>query len=297
MRSHQPHPASSSSSSRGILFSDLDGTLFRSDNTLSPIDRAALEHLGTRGIIRVIATGRSLHSFRSVAGTEFPADYVIFSTGAGVASLQDFAILKTASLTHEEIVRTVRLLREAGIDFMLHRPIPNNHAFAFETQGAPNPDFATRLSRYKPWATPLTSLQDWSEATQFVAVLPPGRDLAILDELRRELADLSIIRATSPFDHQSTWMEIFSKDVSKGSAASWLSSLLGIPPDSSMAVGNDYNDLDILEHCAAGYVVANAPEELTRRFFTVASNNDNGVAQAISRWLDSYFPDIDAPER
>jgi hypothetical protein len=61
-----------------------------------------------------------------------------------------------------------------------------------------------------------------------------------------------------------------------------------------MAIGNDYNDLAILQHAAHSYVVANAPEELTRRFATVASNNDNGVAQAVSMWLQKSSLSIDA---
>ena len=297
MLSTRPHHFSRHTSPAGILFSDLDGTLFRSDDTLSPKDRTALEGLGRQGIIRVIATGRSLHSFRAVAGADFPADYVIFSTGAGVASLHPFDILKTTRLKRPEILQTVRILREARIDFMLHRPIPDNHAFAFETHGSSNPDFQTRLSRYRAWAEPLDTLRDWAEATQFVAILPPWRDLKIMDEIKKELAHLSIIRATSPFDHRSTWMEIFPEQVSKGTTAAWLCERLGISPGKSMAVGNDYNDLEILELCADSYVVANAPEDLTRRFSTVASNNDNGVTQAITHWLARHAPHIDAAAR
>jgi hydroxymethylpyrimidine pyrophosphatase-like HAD family hydrolase len=52
-------------------------------------------------------------------------------------------------------------------------------------------------------------------------------------------------------------------------------------------VGNDYNDLDLLEWAGSSFVVANAPPDLTDRFPTVASNDDCGVAEAITRWLAS----------
>jgi hypothetical protein len=51
-------------------------------------------------------------------------------------------------------------------------------------------------------------------------------------------------------------------------------------------LGNDYNDLDLLEWSAASFVVANAPDALRNRFAAVASNNKCGVAEAIDRWLD-----------
>ncbi|GAU07491.1 HAD-IIB family hydrolase [Desulfoplanes formicivorans] len=294
MSSQYPHAPTRNAAARGIFFSDLDGTLLRSDNTLSAADRAALEGLASRNIVRVIATGRSLRSFCDVIEPDFPADYVIFSTGAGVARMAEYEIIKKSVLNREAIMRTVRILRQAAIDFMLHRPIPENHFFAFETNSPTNPDFSTRVNLHKQWACPLRDVETWSEATQFVAILPPWRDASVIDDVRAELTDLSVIRATSPFDHQSTWMEIFPGQVSKGSSASWLGTRLGLTPDTTMAIGNDYNDLAILEHAAHSYVVANAPGELTRRFATVASNNDNGVAQAVARWLRECSFDIDA---
>lgn len=121
----------------GILFSDLDGTLLRSDHTLSPIDKKTLENLGKQGIVRVMATGRSLHSFRLVADSDFPADYIIFSTGAGVASLQHFDILKASALKHQEITRTAHILRDAQIDFMLHYSIPPTIPLPLKPKGLP----------------------------------------------------------------------------------------------------------------------------------------------------------------
>ncbi len=50
-------------------------------------------------------------------------------------------------------------------------------------------------------------------------------------------------------------------------------------------MGNDFNDLDLLEWARTRFVVANAPPELTQRFPVVASNNDDGVAEAIATWL------------
>jgi hydroxymethylpyrimidine pyrophosphatase-like HAD family hydrolase len=53
------------------------------------------------------------------------------------------------------------------------------------------------------------------------------------------------------------------------------------------AIGNDYNDQDLLEWAALGFVVENTPAELKTPFLQVASNNDGGVADAVTTWLDS----------
>jgi hydroxymethylpyrimidine pyrophosphatase-like HAD family hydrolase len=52
-----------------------------------------------------------------------------------------------------------------------------------------------------------------------------------------------------------------------------------------LAVGNDYNDLDLLEWGGSSYVVANAPADLLARFPAVASSDAAGVADAVARWM------------
>jgi HAD superfamily hydrolase (TIGR01484 family) len=67
-----------------IVFSDLDGTLLNNSHILSQVNRKTLMELKKRGIIRVVATGRSLFSAQKVMDLDFPIDYLIFSSGAGI---------------------------------------------------------------------------------------------------------------------------------------------------------------------------------------------------------------------
>ena len=53
----------------------------------------------------------------------------------------------------------------------------------------------------------------------------------------------------------------------------------------TLSIGNDYNDLDLLEWAASSFVVENAPDDLKDRFPVVASHNESGVAEAVQRWL------------
>jgi hydroxymethylpyrimidine pyrophosphatase-like HAD family hydrolase len=55
--------------------------------------------------------------------------------------------------------------------------------------------------------------------------------------------------------------------------------------EDSFSLGNDYNDLDLLEWSGNSYVVENAPQDLRMRFSMVASHNQCGVAEAIERWI------------
>jgi len=118
-----------------------------------------------------------------------------------------------------------------------------------------------------------------------LAVIPSGNAGAALDLIRAEMNDFNIIQTTSPLDGKSTWIEIFPTTVSKSQTAAWLAETLGIDRKAIVSVGNDYNDLDLLEWSPSSYVMDNAPADLKDRFTAVASNNEGGVAEAAERWM------------
>ncbi|MEE8431526.1 MAG: HAD hydrolase family protein [Candidatus Desulfatibia sp.] len=82
---------------------DLDGTLLCSDRTFDAVDLHALKQLGDQGVVRAIATGRSMYSFNTVADSNLPVDFVIFSTGAGVAQYPGGWIIRKVSLEPHEV--------------------------------------------------------------------------------------------------------------------------------------------------------------------------------------------------
>ena len=272
---------------QAILF-DLDGTLLRSDGTVAQQDLNALGCLARSGITTAVATGRSLYSFNNSPGGDLPVDYIIFSSGAGVVSQPGGELLYKVNISSELVVNTLDYMQNTTFDFMLHYPVPDNHKFLYRRVNRDNPDFETRIERYRRFGKPLNSMHPdgFGDAAQFLAVVPQNETDEALRQARTGLPGLSIIRSTSPLDHKSTWIEFFHPEVSKGRTASWLASELNIDCGDTLAIGNDYNDEDRLEWAAQSFVVENAPDDLKCRFPQVASNNNGGVADAVSRWLD-----------
>ena len=270
------------------VFTDLDGTLLGSDQKLSPANHDVLEVLGQQGILRVVVTGRSLFSCRRVLDRSFPIDLLVTSSGAGIFSFPDFKLLFDQALTETEVSKSIEVLNALKLDFMVHDPVPDNHRFRWHQHTAHNPDFAHRLTVYEGHHRPIEEPTEFHIAsTQLVAVSLPGDNGSALPYLKQKLSELTVIRTTSPLDHQSTWYEIFPNNVSKSSAAAWVCSAFNVDPNEVFAIGNDYNDLDLLRWCSRSRVVANAPAELTSEFEVVASHDDDGFAQAVVEWLDS----------
>ncbi len=276
-------------SKNSLFITDFDGTLLRSDGSLSRRDVDALDLLKAHGVKTAIATGRSLYSFNQSAGANLQVDYIIFSSGAGIVSQADRKLLYQKNMSSEMVQQVLGFMRQSTFDFMLHHPVPDNHRYVYRRVKGSNADFETRIERYREFGQKLNTKHrgDFGEAAQFVAVIPQNRTEDALMSSRKALPGLSVIRSTSPLDHKSTWIEFFHPGVSKSQAASWLASMLDTDPADIMAIGNDYNDLDLLEWAQQSFVVENAPIELKTRFQQVASNDNGGVAEAVEHWFSA----------
>jgi Cof subfamily protein (haloacid dehalogenase superfamily) len=272
---------------KGLFITDFDGTLLRSDGTLGQRDIDALASLSGYGIRTAVATGRSLYSFNTSPGVDLPVEYIIFTTGAGVVSQPGGKLLYQVNLTRDMVMQALDIFRESGLDFFLHDPVPDNHKFLYCRATDSNPDFETRLDRYRPFGEPFKTSNGngFGEASQLLAIIPQHAAAEVVADVRRVLSGLSVIQTTSPLDHTSTWIEVFHPNVSKSETVAWLAAKLDVHQMDTLAIGNDYNDQDLLEWAAKSAVVENAPKELKARFQTVASNNDGGVAEAIEQWL------------
>ena len=272
----------------GLFVCDFDGTLLRSDRSFSDTDLDALIRLGKLGIIRAVATGRSLYSINTVSISELPVDFILFSSGAGIVRHPGGRIIRKVSLEPREVSLAINILRAHDLDFMVHHPIPDNHYFSYVESTPGNPDFKRRIELYRQFAEPLETAADgFGNATQLLAILPPADNRAVITTLEKALPGFNIIQTTSPLDGKSTWIEIFPTSISKSQTAAWLSAAYGLNADQVLSIGNDYNDLDLLEWAGCSFVVDNAPHDLKSRFPVVASNDESGVAEAINRWLDT----------
>jgi len=96
-------------------------------------------------------------------------------------------------LAHPEILLTVKLLQTHQLDFMLHRPIPDNHYFWYYATGRENPDFHRRWQLYQEFAAPLDPLaleRAVTQACQFVAIDPRQGDESSYERIKHALPAL-----------------------------------------------------------------------------------------------------------
>jgi len=263
-----------------IVITDLDGTLLNSKGIVSQTNLQTLNSLKKQEIIRVIATGRNLFSLKKVLPDDFPIDYVVFSSGCGIIDWKTKKIIFSGYINSENVESISKILLKHEVDFMCHRLVPDNHYFQYFHNGNHNPDFFRRIKLYNEFCQP-TSTFIKQKASQFIAIFPELDSK--FHNLKSLLYNLNVIKTTSPLDHKSIWMEIFHKDISKSQGCQRICDFLKINRKNTLSIGNDYNDLDLLEWSEHSFAVANAPDLLLEKFLTTCNNNENGFSEAIQK--------------
>lgn len=266
---------------RGIFVSDLDGTMLR-QGRISVADVNAFAGLDALGVLRVIATGRSLHAVQNCLPDEFPVDYVILSTGCQVLDWRTKELVQSSSMDAPEVRDACALLWDMDLSFMIHDVYPDTQCFVTHTGSNPPADYTRRLALYAAHGRDLTACGYLGRASQFVAIVD-AEDGMLFERIARELPRHSVIRATSPLDGQSVWIEIFAYNVSKSSGIRHILDHHDMDDALMAAIGNDHNDQDMLNLVHLPYRVHDAFIADKDRYITTP-DIDGPVAFAISHF-------------
>jgi Cof subfamily protein (haloacid dehalogenase superfamily) len=262
-----------------LVACDLDGTLLRSDGSVSARTRETLRRVEACGVPVVLVTGRPpriARIFASAAGIGGP---IVCCNGALVYDTHADAIVRHAPLEAALAAHLVGAIRIAAPGACF--------AVEVETRFAQETAFAAlrRRSAIEPLDVGVPALHD--DALSFcdapvtkLLVRHPEQAVEALLELVRELVGETAAATVSggPF------VEISAAGVHKAFALEALCAELGIAAAEVVAFGDMPNDVPMLVWAGRGVAVANAhPEVLAAADEVTASNDEDGVALALER--------------
>lgn len=262
-----------------IVAFDLDGTLLNNQKQVGLKDYNTLIDIGKKGALRIAATGRNLYSLNRVLPPNFPIDYAIFSSGAGIYNWKTKEVLNSLHINIDDIKKVLKIIAPFKLNFTIHLPIPENHHILIYDKHAHSTDLKNYASFYKNYTSPINFDNLPLEATQMIVLLNSHAQL--FDDFSKSICGLKTILTTSPIDNYSMWMEIFNQNVSKANGVKWLVNYLKINEPKIFAIGNDYNDLDLLNYADFSYVVGNAPKSIQKDFLVTVTNNENALFASI----------------
>ena len=270
-----------------LVATDLDGTLLRNDKTISSSDLNMLELLGEENIVRVVATGRNFKKVREVVSEHVPFDYVAFSSGAGIYDCRQQELIYFQNIQHETVDNILNLLVSMDLNFYLFYPVPQNSRCWFYRGKEFCEEFERYFKIHMEVAEPLPGNGKVdSDACQFLVMFRDSQQFHDLKaEIEHHFEDIKVLRASSPLETGYVWMEIFHRTVSKGNAIRLICERQGIQPEATLGIGNDYNDLDLLDFTSFSYLTANGPEELKARYRYAPSNEDSAFSACLKNHL------------
>jgi len=272
-----------------LVATDLDGTFLRNDRSISEENLRALTDLGDAGIIRVAATGRNLRKVKEVIPSGTPFDFIVFSSGAGIYHWTDGRFISGINISPASSALLSGFLMKRNLNFHAFFPVPDNHQLYFFRGGEHCEEFERYFSFHNSFAFPLQPDQPFPDGLcQYLIII--REDKSLFDQMKAEIEsafdEVRVIRSSSPITNGYIWMEVFNRKVSKGNGIIEICRLTDVHPDQTLSIGNDYNDIDMLEITAHSYITDNAPEEIKAHYLTIPSNEEHGFSHIVRQLIN-----------
>ncbi len=254
-----------------VVATDLDGTIVRSDGTVSDRTRAALARAEDAGAMVVFVTGRPPRWMAPVAEQTGHRGLAVCANGAYVYDLHDERIVAERPLAPEAARAVVRRLREAipAVSFAVERGHEFGRERGYRTRW-PTPEGALVADIEALVSTPVAKLLARHEGLDADALLARAREV-----VGQELATLT-------HSSRDGLIEVSAAGISKATTLESLVAEHGLGAADVVAFGDMPNDLPLLAWAGRGIAVANAhPEVLAAVEEVTASNDDDGVAAVL----------------
>ncbi len=271
-----------------LVATDLDGTFLKNDRSISEENILSLNKLGKQNITRVAATGRNLKKAFEVISSDIPFDFIVYSSGAGIYNCQTKKTIYSKNISVETSHNVARYLSINNLSFHAFHAVPQNYNLWYHKMENANDEFDTYFSFHNSYSTPLEPNFVINEMLcQFLVILPPNenRFYKLKKELEEKFPEIRVIRTTSPLGTGNIWVEVFHKSVSKGNGVLHICQNWGIDTEHTVGIGNDYNDVDLLNFTHHSFLVDNAPEGLKGKYNSALSNEENAFSEMVDLFL------------
>jgi Cof subfamily protein (haloacid dehalogenase superfamily) len=257
-----------------MVATDLDGTLLRTDGTVSRRTCEALAAAEAAGIVVALVTGRPPRWMAPVARATGHSGVAICANGALLYDLHTETVVGSTLLDARAALATVAALRDAvpGLSFAAEFAPGFGHEPAYR-HGWDLGEVEVRVGEVE-------EILD-----QPVVKLLARHPTMDRDELLARATELVGAGATvTSSSTTEALLEISAAGVTKATALAGLAGSAGIRAEQVVAFGDMPNDLPMLAWAGRAVAVANAhPEVLALADEVTASNDDDGVARVLER--------------
>ncbi|HUJ32430.1 MAG TPA: Cof-type HAD-IIB family hydrolase [Candidatus Acidoferrum sp.] len=277
-----------------LIAMDLDGTLLNSDSKVPEENARALAEAAARGIEIVVVTGRRYHSARLIVEA-LPCELDLIVNNGALIKSKEGETRQRLLLPAE----TARRVLEATAEFRDFASVvfdrPRENQVILQTVDWDDPfrgGYFRRSREFIAQVSPLTDClrgSNGAPAEDPIQVMFVGLCATVRDALTKlqalPFADEYTLAFTEYLTRDISVLDVLRHGVTKGFALAEWARRLGIRREEVMAIGDNWNDREMLEYAGLPVVMGNSVEGLKSKGWTVTlSNDENGLAAAIRRY-------------
>ena len=268
---------------------DIDGTLLDSHGNLPNENGRAIKESVEKGVKVILVSGRRWSMARQVSaalGLDFP---VVAHNGALIRSPIDSHRLASYFLKPDLAAEILAHSEDHFSYLVLHRDQDLKGQTVIHPACRKNLMMQGYLGQFPEVVMETDSLLPWADS-DLIQIMFGGELPAIMEveAILKSKALVERVRLTKTYyPHKNLGIiDLLDKDCSKRTAVEFLARYYGVSREETLAIGDNHNDLEMLDYAGVGVVVENCVAELRNRGFEeTASNDAGGVAQALRRFI------------
>ena len=250
---------------------DVDGTLVDGTNTFSPATADAVRRVVDAGIPVVISTGRAVPgAFEVCDRLELPDGLAVCSNGAVLIGYRPVEVIHAVTFDASEAVKRVLTavpdafvaVEEIGVGYRVNQPFPSG-----EITGTITVEDTESLI---------------SEPVTRVIIRAPSHNPQEFHELVEGLG----LTETNYYIGYTAWLDIAPLGISKASGLERVADRLGVDPADVLAVGDGFNDVEMLRWAGRGVAMGHGPDALKEAADAVTGSVfEDGLATELAQYV------------
>lgn len=270
-----------------LIAIDLDGTLLNSKRELSDENKEAIREAKEMGVQVVLCTGRPLRSmthFLEEADLLGEDDLVITYNGGLIQQAKTGEIINEITHNREESLDIYRLgeklklpVNFIDLDYVYEPAYPKGAESIYMSSSREVP----KENALKFIDVDINNLPHPFKINKIVMSRPAEELDAVIPSIPKDYHKKYNIYKSQPFI-----LEILPDQVDKGFSMRLLGKMLGLEKAQIMGIGDQENDLSLVENAGLGIAMENAIDEVKAAAdYITRSNDENGVAHAINKFV------------
>jgi Cof subfamily protein (haloacid dehalogenase superfamily) len=267
-RSQLDHPVS-------VVLADVDGTILTNDKVLTQKAQQAVKKLRERGIVFTITSGRPPFGMRMLVeplGINVP----MAAFNGGVIVLPDLSVLDERGLPEYLLPALLDMVLSHGLEPWLFR------ATDWLALTAEGPRVAREMSNIQQPPVIVTNFNDLTGVVKIVGSSEDPAKVAACEAAVQKAFGTQVFAARTGIHS----VDITHPTANKGAVIERLSRYLRIPLERIAAIGDQLNDIPMLERAGMSIAMANGPDEVKRgATFVTTSMADEGFANAVDQFI------------